>query len=83
MQTMQIAILSCNQFSVAGGAERLVIDMARALNADVITPSYNEKVIRNYDSAKGVRMISLNKPLPDEPYRQIAGMRIFSRIDLD
>ena len=38
---MRTAILACDDFSVRGGAERLVIDFSRALGADIIVPSYN------------------------------------------
>ena len=39
---MKIAILACDDFSVRGGAERLIIDISYALGADIIVPSFNE-----------------------------------------
>ncbi|HTY15730.1 MAG TPA: glycosyltransferase [Methanoregulaceae archaeon] len=80
---MKIAILSCNQFSVAGGAERLIFDMSRALRADVIAPSFGDEVIKNYQGNDSAGLVSLDKKLPNEPLRQISGMRLFSKIDLD
>jgi glycosyltransferase involved in cell wall biosynthesis len=80
---MKIAILSCNQFAVAGGAERLIFDMSRALGADIVAPFFSDELIRNYGGDNGVHLIPLNKTLPGEPFRQVAGMKIFSQSSLD
>ncbi len=77
-----IAILSANDFSVIGGAERLIIDLARVLNADVVVPASNRDAINLYDSKKEVNFNILSKKLPSEPWKQISGMRLFKKINL-
>jgi glycosyltransferase involved in cell wall biosynthesis len=80
---MKIAILACDDFSVRGGAERLIIDFSRALGADIIVPTFDEEVARAYDKKREIKMISLGKQLPGEPMRQLAGMRLFEKANLD
>lgn len=80
---MRIAILFCNDFSVLGGAERFTLDLAKALDADIVCPMYNEEVIKTYDTNREIRFVSLNKQLPQEPLRQIAGMYLYSHLKLD
>jgi glycosyltransferase involved in cell wall biosynthesis len=80
---MKIAILFCNDFSVLGGAERFILDLAMALNADIVSPTYNEDVIKTYDTNRVIKFVPLNKHLPPEPLRQIAGMYLYSRLKLD
>ena len=80
---MKIAILFCNDFSVLGGAERFTLDMAKALDADIVCPKYNEEVIKTYDTNREIRFVSLNKQLPQEPLRQITGMYLYSHLKLD
>lgn len=79
---MKIAILFCSDFSVLGGAERFTLDLAKALDADIICPMYNEEVIKTYDTNREIRFVSLNKHLPPEPLRQIAGMYLYSHLKL-
>ena len=80
---MRTAILACDDFSVRGGAERLIIDFSRALGADIIVPSYNEDIVRTYDEKRKITFVSLGRDLPQEPLRQLAGMRLFSKANLD
>ena len=74
---MKTAILACDDFSVRGGAERLIIDSSRALGADIIVPSFNEDVVRTYDENREIKLISLGKKLPPEPRRQLAWHETF------
>lgn len=80
---MRIAILSSYEFSVLGGAERLILDLARALDAEVVVPSYNTGVVSHYDPRGDIPVRSLHHPLPEEPARQIAGMRLFRNASLE
>lgn len=80
---MKIAILACDDFSVRGGAERLIIDSSHALGADIIVPSFNEDVVRTYDEKREIKLISLGKKLPPEPRRQLDGMKLFKHASLD
>ena len=80
---MKTAILICNNFSVLGGEERFAMDLARALNADIIVPSFNKDIIKTYDPNNEIQFVSLNKHLPSEPLKQLYGMWIYSRLKLD
>lgn len=80
---MKIGILSCDQFSVLGGAEKHIMDMARALDAEIVVPGYQEEVIKTYDPERSIRFVSLHHPLPVEPWFQLAGMHLYKKITLD
>lgn len=80
---MRIAILSCMDFKVPGGAERFFIDMARALDATIVCLSVSDDLCRIYPDANQVHFHPLNVTLPDEPFRQFAGMRLFRTLKLD
>lgn len=79
---MKIAILSCSDFSIVGGAERFIIDIARALDATIVTIG-NEYLFDTTYSTEGVKFHYLNKHLPVEPLRQALGSLYFSRLKLD
>jgi glycosyltransferase involved in cell wall biosynthesis len=79
----RVVILTGYEFLVIGGAERLLLDLAEALDADIITPYANGDVINAYDPENKVNVISLNKKLPEEPFRQLAGMMLFRRLKPD
>jgi glycosyltransferase involved in cell wall biosynthesis len=79
---MRIAILSCLDFSVPGGAERFFIDMATALDATIVCLRYDPRLGDMYTQARSVRFHPLNKILPAEPIRQFAGMRLFRSLNL-
>lgn len=80
---MRIAILSCGDFSVIGGAERFTLDLARALDADIISPEFNEDIVKTYDKNRDINIISLNKKLPPEPLKQIFGMKLYKNLKLN
>ncbi|MCU0631935.1 MAG: glycosyltransferase [Methanolinea sp.] len=80
---MRVAILTGYEFSVLGGAERLILDLARVLDAEVVVPHFNEAIVSHYDPGREIQIRSLGHPLPDEPTRQIAGMRLFRKATLD
>ena len=79
---MKIAILSCCDFSVVGGAERFIIDIARALDATIVTSGSANTLDNTYDFSS-VCFKFLDKKLPDEPLRQIIGIRMFKNLDLN
>lgn len=78
---MNIAVLACCDFSIVGGGERFIIDIAKALDATIITPGHsnniNKTVLKEFDN-----FICLNKNLPDEPLKQIIGSHIFKSFDI-
>lgn len=80
---MKVGILSGSDFSVTGGAERLIVDLARALGAEVVVPSFSEDIVSRYDPGRIVPFRSLDCTLPAEPLRQVIGMRLFRKISLD
>lgn len=80
---MRVAILTSYEFSVLGGAERLILDLARALDAEVVVPHVDENILSLYDPGREVSFRSLDTPLPAEPARQIAGMHLFRRASLE
>lgn len=80
---MKIAILSCLDFATPGGAERFFIDMAAALDATIVCLRYDPHLGDLYDQAKSVRFHPLNRSLPAEPFRQLAGMLLFRSLNLN
>jgi glycosyltransferase involved in cell wall biosynthesis len=80
---VKIAVLTGSGFEFIGGAERLILDLAGALSAEVVAPSRDPEVIGTYGTAGGVKVRTLGKALPGEPFRQPAGMRLFSGAKLD
>jgi glycosyltransferase involved in cell wall biosynthesis len=80
---MRIAILSCLDFGVPGGAERFFIDMAMALDATIVCLNYNSSLGDCYPLAKDVKFYPLNVSLPNEPLKQVFGMRLFRSLKLD
>ncbi len=52
---MKIAILSCLDFSIPGGAERFFIDMALALDATIVCLSYAPSLGDCYPLTKKVK----------------------------
>jgi len=80
---MKIAILICNDFEVLGGEERFTIELAKAIDADIIVPSFNKEIIRIYDPTIESKFISLGVKLPKEPLKQIYGMWLYGKRNLD
>lgn len=79
---MKIAVLACCDFSIVGGGERFIIDIATSLDATIIMPSFrdniNKTVLKDFDN-----FICLNKKLPNEPLKQIIGSHIFKNLKND
>jgi glycosyltransferase involved in cell wall biosynthesis len=75
---MKVAVLTGSGFEFIGGAERLILDLAKALSAEVIAPSCNPETIATYEYSRDVKFRTLDRPLPGEPFKQFAGMRLFS-----
>lgn len=80
---MKIAILSCRNFIYPGGAERLEIDMALSLNATIVCLNLDQNFKRIYPKANAVNFFTLNKNLPEEPFKQIFGMNLFRHLRLN
>jgi glycosyltransferase involved in cell wall biosynthesis len=80
---VRIAVLTGYEFSVLGGAERLILDLARALDADIVAPDFHEEVVATYDPGRSIPLRSLHHPLPPEPWRQLVGMRLFRKAAID
>lgn len=79
---MKIAILSCSDFSIIGGAERFIIDIARALDATIVSIGHADELNTTYYT-DDIQFVFLGKTLPAEPLRQIMGSWYFSRLNLD
>jgi len=79
---MKIALLTCRDFIIPGGAERLEIDMAIALNATIVCLNVDPGFYSVYPVSKKVRFLELKKSLPKEPMKQIFGMLLFRRLRL-
>jgi glycosyltransferase involved in cell wall biosynthesis len=80
---MKIAILSCSDFSVLGGAERFTLDLAKATRADIISANYDKNIIKIYDPNSEIKIISLNKIFPPEPLKQLLGIYLFKNLKLN
>lgn len=76
---MKTAIFCCADLRTIGGAERFLLDTARALDADLVVLSADESILKIY--GRDVRIISLNKKIPKDPFGTLAGKRIFEKID--
>lgn len=79
---MKIAILTCSDFSVVGGAERFIIDIAKALDATIVTPGSEDKIDGAYN-IHDTKFECLNKKLPSEPMKQIIGSWLYHRLNLN
>lgn len=74
--------MTCCDFSIVGGAERFIIDIATALDATIITPGLESEIDETYDVST-VKFEFLNKKLPSEPLRQIYGSHLFRKLKLN
>ncbi len=83
LDSFRIAILSAEDFTVPGGAQRVIMDQARALHATIICPQYDPEVTKTYDPTGEVRFSSLHVTLPKEPFRQLRGKMLFRGLSLD
>ena len=80
---MKIAILSCKDFVYPGGAERLEIDMALSLHATIVCLNLDPNFKKIYPKADAVNFLTINKKLPEEPFKQIMGMNLFRHLHLE
>jgi glycosyltransferase involved in cell wall biosynthesis len=75
---MRIAIFH-DYLSTIGGGERLVLTLAKAFGADVVTTSYNPEVLRNLGTKANV--VDLGKLIDKHPIKQIHASTKFSLCD--
>ncbi|MBI5061141.1 MAG: glycosyltransferase [Candidatus Aenigmarchaeota archaeon] len=68
-------------FNKRGGGEMLVLNLARALNADIYTGFVDEK--NTYDEIKNFRVFEIGKSIKSDGLRTIYLMRKFSKLKLD
>lgn len=78
---MKIAIFCLTDLSTIGGAERFLLDTARALDADLIVLRADESILDIY--GKDISIIRLNKSVPKEPIGIFVGKRIFEKLDYE
>jgi hypothetical protein len=69
---MKVAIFH-DYFGAIGGGEKVVLSIAKILDADIIT--MNRDAVRKIDST--VRVISLEKTIKFPPLKQISARLIF------
>lgn len=79
---MKIAILTCRDFIIPGGAERLEIDIAIALKATIVCLTVDSHFFEVYPVAKEVTFYQIKRKLPNEPFKQILGMNLFRKLKL-
>ncbi len=75
---MRIAVLH-DYFALRGGGERLIINLARALDADVYTGFVDRK---NTFDMSGIKVTQIGKKISNPFLRAIYLMEKFSRLDL-
>ncbi|MGD0954503.1 MAG: glycosyltransferase [Methanotrichaceae archaeon] len=63
-----------------GGGERVALELARALNADVITTDVDAESIRRLGYTD-VNVISIGNTIKNPPFKQISASLIFTRCD--
>lgn len=80
---MKIALLTCREFKIPGGAERLEIDIALALNATIVCLDVDPDFKNIYPISQKIKFFPLKYKLPSEPLKQIFGMILFRFIKLD
>lgn len=79
---MKIALLTCRDFIIPGGAERLEIDIARALDATIVCLSVDSHFFQVYPISQEVHFHQLMRKLPYEPLKQLLGMNLFRNVSL-
>jgi glycosyltransferase involved in cell wall biosynthesis len=77
---MKIAIFH-DYFDTIGGAEKLVLTLARELKADIVTTDYNQASLNNM-GFKDVKIISLGKTTKRPIFRQISTCSRFENCNL-
>jgi len=76
---MKIAIFH-DFFGTIGGGEKLVIELARGLKADIITTDLDKKNITRM-KANDMKIISIGKPILFPVLKQITASALFSKAD--
>jgi len=79
---MNIALLTCLDFTIVGGAEKFTLDIAKALDATIVSVGSKSMVDKTFDTGN-VKFEFLNKNLHDEPMKQIIGSMVYKKIKLD
>jgi len=79
---MKIAILACSDFSIVGGGERFTFDIARALDATIISFGKEKDLDRTYP-CDDIKFKFMNKKMPSEPFKHLYGKWIYSHLKLD
>jgi glycosyltransferase involved in cell wall biosynthesis len=80
MRNLKIAILG-GGMDVVGGGERVTLEMAKALDADIILANYDGCVLNFWEHTPHI--ISLKKKLPQRmPFSTIAAIIFFKSLDL-
>ena len=67
-------------FGVIGGGEKLVVNLARGLGADVITTDADRQVLHNM-GADDVKVIEIGRNPARPPLKQISATKLFSLAD--
>jgi len=83
MKDLRIAILG-GGIDVVGGGERVGLEMANALDADIVVANYDKNVLNTLDFLeKTPNIISFEKKLPQRmPFSTIAAINFFKSLDL-
>lgn len=76
---MKIAIFH-DYFSAVGGAEKLVIILAKGLDADIITTDFEDDIKKKLD-LEGINIISIGKNLRGPLFKSIDASLKFNRCD--
>lgn len=76
---MKIAIFH-DFYDSIGGGEKLIIEMARGLKADIITNNLNKESIKKM-GCEDVRFINLGETVRIPPLKQAQATRRFSKVD--
>jgi glycosyltransferase involved in cell wall biosynthesis len=67
---LKIAIFGCSDFSIVGGGERFTFDIARALDATIISYGSEEDLDRTYP-CDDIKFKFMNKKVPPEPFKHL------------
>ncbi len=79
MTPMRIAILH-DYFALRGGGERLILNLAKALNADIYTGFVDRK--NTFEEINGLNVKELTKPIKNPVLRTVTLMEKFRKLDL-
>ena len=77
---MKIAILH-DYFALKGGGERLIINLAKALRADIYTGFVDRK--NTFEDIKDIRIIEIGRQIRNPLFRTVYLMEKFKRLNLE